>query len=62
MKQLFALRKSLREYGSHFNPEQRRSWLAQRARLTLRVNISGGYVPPSVARQFVQMDSIRGAA
>lgn len=62
MKQLFSLRKSLRQYGAHFNREQRRSWLEQRARLTPRVRISGAYVPPCVARQYVQMGSIRGAA
>jgi hypothetical protein len=61
MQQLFSLRKSLRQYGSHLNREQRRKWLEQRMRLTPRVNVSGAYIPPSVARQF-SMQSIRGAA
>ncbi|MFL9904543.1 hypothetical protein PQR71_41525 [Paraburkholderia fungorum] len=57
-----SLRKSLRQYGSHLNRAQRRKWLEQRMRLTPRVNVSGAYVPPCVARQYVQMGSIRGAA
>jgi hypothetical protein len=57
-----SLRKSLRQYGSHLNREQRRKWLEQRMRLTPRVNVSGAYVPPSVARQFQHIQSIRGAA
>jgi hypothetical protein len=62
MKQLFSLRKSLRQYGGHLNRKQRRKWLEQRLRLTPRVRISAAYVPPCVARQYVQMGSIRGAA
>lgn len=62
MRQLFSLRKSLREYGAHFNKEQRRSWLIQRLRLTPRVNVGIGYIPPSVARQFHHIDWLRGGA
>lgn len=57
-----SLRKSLRQYGSHLNKAQRRKWLSMRLERSPRVPISTGYVPPNVARQFVQMGSIRGAA
>jgi hypothetical protein len=30
MKQLFSLRKSLRQYASHLNREQRRQWILYR--------------------------------
>jgi hypothetical protein len=62
MQQLFSLRKSLRQYGSHLNRQQRRKWLEQRMRLTPRVNVSGAYIPPSVARQYQHIQFIRGAA
>lgn len=62
MKQLFALRASLRQYGSHLNREQRRRWLEMRMRLTPRVNVGIGYIPPSVARQFHHIDWLRGGA
>jgi hypothetical protein len=57
-----SLRKSMRAYTSHLNREQRRQWLIQRLRLTPKVNISGSYLPPSVARQYVQIEWLRGAA
>lgn len=50
-----ALRASLRKYASHLNREQRRSWMLARLNLTPRVDIGIGYVPPSIARQFVYL-------
>jgi hypothetical protein len=49
MMSLFSYRKHLR-YLSH---SQRRLWWEQRKRLTPRVRISGAYIPPSVAREFM---------
>lgn len=57
-----SLRKSLRLYASHLNRDQRRKWMVQRLTLTPRVNVSGAYVPPSVARQFQHIEWMRGAA
>lgn len=62
MKQLFALRKSLKQYASHLNREQKRRWVQQRLTLTPRVHISGAYIPPSVARQYHYIEWLRGAA
>jgi hypothetical protein len=58
---IFSLRAPLRQYCSHLNREQRRSWMTQRMRLTPKVNISGAYVPPSVARQYKHVEWLRGA-
>ncbi|WP_207000907.1 hypothetical protein [Trinickia mobilis] len=49
-----SLRPSIRKYASHLSREQRRAWMRQRLARSPRVSISGGYVPPSVARQFVR--------
>lgn len=57
-----SLRKAARQYASHLNREQRRKWFVQRLTLTPRVNVSGSYVPPCVARQFQHIQSIRGGA
>lgn len=61
MKQLFALRASLRQYGAHLNREQRRRWMLMRLERSPRVPISTGYVAPSIARTYTHM-SIRGIA
>lgn len=50
-----SLRASLRKYASHLNREQRRAWMIQRLERTPRVHISGAYVAPSIARQFVYL-------
>lgn len=61
MRQLFALRALLRQYGSHLNRQQRRAWLIQRLERSPRVPISTGYVAPSIARTYTHM-SVRGIA
>ena len=46
---IFSYRKHLR-FLTH---TQRRRWWDQKKRLKPRVRISGGYVPPSVSREFI---------
>jgi hypothetical protein len=59
---IFSLRASLRQYASHLSKEQRRKWFAQRCRLTPKVSVSSAYIPPSIARQYQHILSIRGGA
>jgi len=56
-----SLRKSLRQYGSHLNREQRRAWMTMRLERSPRVPISTGYVSPSIARTYTHMN-VRGIA